>query len=254
MTQPSRTVLLMSGTADTVPLTLALVERGWHVLLSTFSTTPLMHLSEHPRITRRTGPLDTAGIISLIKKHGIELAIDALHPYATEGHRSCAQAALQHPCRWLRLGRPASELPSHAQICANHTEASAQLANFNRPVLLTIGSRHLAPYVNICRAAKLPLLARVLDDESSLEVCTQLGLKPHEVHAARGPFSKEENLAHIDRIEAGVLVSKDGGKAGGLPEKLAACAERNCALIVVARPNIDGLPTYSSLTELLGIL
>lgn len=246
--------LVLGGTAETAPLAQKLAELGWQVLVSTFSDAPL-DLGSSTYISRRIGPLDAPALLAFLQKDCYTLAIDALHPYASAGHATCAQVARTSPCRWLRLARPESELPAHAHICITHDIAVAQMLALAKPVLLTIGSRHLAPYVQAARNAGLPLLARVLDDPASLRVCTGLGLAPHEIHAQRGPFSQEQNLAHLDQIGAGCLITKDGGTTGGLPEKLEAAARRSCAVLVVARPSESSeLETYPQIEHLLAVL
>ena len=57
----------------------------------------------------------------------------------------------------------------------------------------------------------------------------------------QGPFSKEMNAATIRQYGIRFLVSKDGGEAGGFAEKAAAAGETGAELIVIRRPEEDGL-------------
>jgi precorrin-6A/cobalt-precorrin-6A reductase len=247
-------VLIVGGTSETAPLAQGLVERGYTVLVSTFSDAPL-DLGNSPNIQRRWGPLDSVALAELIELHGITIAIDALHPYASAGHATCEDVARKGGCRWLRLARPQTILGSNVRRFNSHEQAAECLANSQQPVLLTLGSRFLAPYVQAARKATLPLLARVLDDRDSLRVCTSLGLAPHEIHAQRGPFTVQQNLEHIDRIQAGVLISKEGGSAGGFPEKVQAATMRSCEVWVVERPLLNfELETYPQIDHLLAVL
>ena len=54
--------------------------------------------------------------------------------------------------------------------------------------------------------------------------------------AHRGPFSLEDNLVVLRQREIGIVVTKDSGEAGGLPEKLEAARRCGCQVVVVGRP------------------
>ena len=57
----------------------------------------------------------------------------------------------------------------------------------------------------------------------------------------QGPFSREMNTATIRQYDIRWLVTKDGGAAGGFPEKAAAARETGAGLLVLRRPEEDGL-------------
>jgi phosphoserine/homoserine phosphotransferase len=74
---------------------------------------------------------------------------------------------------------------------------------------------------------------------------------PERIVAARGPFGTEETRALLRRFGIGVLVTKDGGEAGGVREKLAAARLEACAVVVVRRPTPAVAGACSTLEELL---
>ena len=53
--------------------------------------------------------------------------------------------------------------------------------------------------------------------------------------------SRERNAARIRQLGVRVLVTKDGGAVGGFPEKAAAAHETGVTLIVLRRPEEDGM-------------
>ena len=57
----------------------------------------------------------------------------------------------------------------------------------------------------------------------------------------QGPFSKEMNVATLRQIGADYFVTKESGKAGGFPEKLLAAEEAGVVLVVVGRPQEEGM-------------
>ncbi len=105
------------------------------------------------------------------------------------------------------------------------------------PVLLTTGSRNLAPYAEAARRTGIPLAVRVLDAPESLAACRAAGIAEERIIAGRGPFTLEENLAAIRRFGIGVIVTKESGRAGGLDAKLAAAHKTDCRVIVLSRPD-----------------
>ena len=107
--------------------------------------------------------------------------------------------------------------------------------SFAKPVLLTTGSNNLSPYVEQATRTGLLLVARVLPREDSISACLRAGLPRERIITGKGPFTVEANREHIRRFNIGVLVTKDSGAAGGVPEKLRAARLESCQVVVVQR-------------------
>jgi precorrin-6A/cobalt-precorrin-6A reductase len=235
-----KTILLLGGTSETAPLAEALTEQGFSVLVSTATAVPL-NIGRHPHIRRRTGPLDEARLLSLIEAEGIRAILDATHPYAELIGPQARTVALQRNLpyfRWLRPAALAGE--TGITFAADHAQAAALSFSFGPPVLLTIGSKNLEPYVRESRRTGRPVVARVLDHPDTRVACQKLGLSPEAVIFGKGPFSIEENRSRIREFGIGVLVTKDSGKAGGVPEKIKAAELESCRVVVVRRPEQTG--------------
>lgn len=262
-------ILLIGGTSETASLASGIAAAGYAVLVSTATEVPLA-IEEHPRIHRRTGRLDDAGLVTLAKEKGIRAIVDAAHPYAVAVHTTAQNAArrLGIPC--LMFSRPEAlssegwgggsnskdgrtgfsaappssdgtavrRAPPETSIlfAADHREAAALAFADGRPVLITTGSRNLAPYVEAARRTSVPFAVRVLDASESLAACHAAGIAEDRIIAGRGPFTLEENLIAIRRFGIGVLVTKESGRAGGLDAKLSAARQAGCQVIVLSRP------------------
>jgi precorrin-6A/cobalt-precorrin-6A reductase len=234
-------ILLFGGTSEAGPLAAALQGEGWPVLVSTATEAPLA-LPEGVR--RRAGRLDAAGIAALAAREGAVALVDAGHPFALDLHSALAQAAVGAGLPLVRFERPAPAPPEHARLARDHVEAANIAFGFGGPVLLTTGSRTLAPYVLEARRRGLPLKARVLDHPESLAACATAGLRPEEFCVGRGPFTVEDTLALLRALGAAALVSKDSGEAGGLRAKAEAARLGNATLVLVSRPRpTTGAPT-----------
>jgi precorrin-6A/cobalt-precorrin-6A reductase len=229
-------ILLLSGTSETAPLAKALVEQGFPVLVSTATEIPL-DIGNHPAIRRRTGLLDEPQLTRLLLDEKIRGVVDATHPYAEAIGLLARKVAGQLHLPYFRWLRPAALSGSNEiLLAADHAEAAALAFSFGAPVLLTIGSKNLEPYILESRKIGLPVTARILDHPYSRTACQKLGLSPELVITGKGPFSVKENRSTIRNFRIGVLVTKDSGEAGGVPEKLEAAREEGCRVVVVRRP------------------
>lgn len=244
-------ILLLGGTSEAGPIALELAKRGFRVLVSQATDVPLK-LPDHPGIERRSGILDAAGLEDLIRKHDIHAIVDAAHPFAAQLHATATRLARELHIPGFSYVRPGlSEQPGEEMVMVpDHVSAARMAFSWGRPVLLTVGAKNLEPYVERSRAARVPLLVRVLDREESREACRLAGVPPEFVVTGRGPFSVEDNRLVIRHFSIGVLVTKDSGSAGGVPEKLRAAREEGCRVVVVARPLVPRGEVFSDLAAL----
>jgi precorrin-6A/cobalt-precorrin-6A reductase len=234
------TIFLLGGTSETAPLAEALAAQGFSVLISTATDIPLP-VGDHPRIRRRSGMLDETRFRRLLRDEDIRGIVDATHPYAEAIGplaRLAAESLHLPYFRWLRPEAVAET--AGLQVTADHADAAALAFSWGPPVLLTIGSKNLEPYIRESRRTGIPVIARVLDYPDSRTACQKLGLPPEAVVTGKGPFSVDKNRATLRRYGIGVMVTKDSGVAGGVPEKLKAAKLEDCRVVVIRRPEPPG--------------
>lgn len=229
-------ILLLGGTSEAGAIAAALAAAGARVLVST-ATDIASSVRESDVVTVRTGVLDEAGLHALILKRQARMVVDATHPYASGVTRNAQRAAARADVPYLRYLRPpAVAAESGVVLVGDHEEAARRAFLAGRPVLLTIGTRNLAPYLRAARRTAVPVVARVLPSPESLRACESAGLPREQVIPGRGPFSAAQTVEVIRRHRIGVLVTKDGGAEGGVPEKLEAARCEGCEVVLVARP------------------
>lgn len=248
-------ILLLGGTSETGMIADALLRAGHRVVVSTATDIPL-NIPKDPRIALRKGRLDEEGLFRLLGETAVTLVVNATHPYAEQAHRAAYTAAARAGIRCFRWVRPTTDLTSYSGIlrASSHQEAARLAAAVGYTILLTVGSKNLAPYVSEAARCGRQLIARILPEAASLETCRRAGLPAESVVAARGPFSIEDNRAILRRFGANVLVTKDGGDAGGLPAKLIAAKQEGCQVVLVMRPpeiNSDQVRTVEELLQAL---
>lgn len=245
-------ILLLGGTSDTAPIAERLARAGKRVLVSLATDVPLeTGAGSCPGIEERSGPLDAEGIASLVRDKGIKLIVDATHPYASAIRETARAAARRLNVPYLTYVRPAGAAHDDDIIyAAGHEEAALIAFSFGRPVLVTTGSRNLAPYAREAAGKRARLIVRVLPQDSSLQACRDAGIPDECVIAARGPFSLEDNREAIREFRAGVLVTKDSGAAGGLEAKLEAARLEGCRVVIVKRPAMSQEGVFESIPEM----
>ncbi len=243
-------ILLIGGTSETALLATALAGAGFDVLVSTATEIPLA-VGTDPKITRRVGALDRAGMLRLATGRGVSVIVDASHPYATSVRANARRTAAQLKIPYFGWVRPpVLDRDADVIFCENHQLAAEAACSFRRPVLLTIGSGNVAPYVAAAKQAGVRLIVRVLAHRDSLEACRRAGVQESDIISGRGPFSVEENLAVLRRFNIGAIVTKDSGAAGGVPAKIEAARLHGCRVVVVQRPEESGDPTFSEVSAL----
>lgn len=229
-------ILLLGGTSETKEIALALAETGETVLVST-ATDNELDVGAHENIARRVGRLDAEGMAELMREKAVRLVVDATHPFAAAAQDTARRAAEKIGVRHIRFQRPASDYGADGIVYVDDHESAARAAfSFGGTVLLTTGSRTLLPYVAESARTGVPVIVRVLPHPESLEACKKAGIPDSSVITGRGPFSADENFDVITNLGVAVLVTKDSGKEGGVPEKIIAAKRASCRVVVIRRP------------------
>lgn len=112
----------------------------------------------------------------------------------------------------------------------------------HRPnILITTGSKELAPYTRIPDFSAR-CYVRALPTVEALEKCQQLGFRREHLILMQGPFSEEMNVAQLRYADAGYLVTKASGETGGFPEKCEAALALGVEVVCIGRPKEVSIP------------
>lgn len=216
-------------------------------------------LPEAENIRTFCGRMDEKEIFERFENRHYDLVIDATHPYARLVSENVKEACRKAGIRRMRVlrepgkmvwesGRSGeNERSGECEIAGARIipvdsieEAVAFLKETKGPVLVTTGSKELYKY------KELPdwenrIFARVLSLPQVVSDCAALGFYGSHLIAMQGPFSTEMNLALLDSTKARWMVTKESGKAGGFEEKEEAAFRAGAGLIVIGRPEEDGI-------------
>jgi precorrin-6x reductase len=246
-------LLLFGGTSDEHGLLDALSPYRIQITLCVAGAYgKLMAPDDYPGLSVREGRLDSGRMAALMRQNGFFCVVDATHPYAVEATKNIRAAAAKTGIPYLRLARPKSKL-HNAVVVDTAREAAALLNAIAGNVLLTTGSKDLDVFTQV-KDYKARLYPRVLPSAESVRACIGNGYPANHIIAMHGPFSKELNLALMRQFDIQTVVTKDGGAQGGFPEKLEAADELNAAVIVIRRPDEDGLTLEETVAQIITLM
>lgn len=228
--------------------------------------------SESPKSKGRCGQAERCQLSASL------LVIDATHPYAAVVSENILTACAAAGVRCIRVEREDSGAEEHGTESAQKAlperestgedgkasapeaaafhwvesieEAAAWLAQPDRSsseaaqrpnILITTGSKELAPYTQIPDFAAR-CYVRALPTVEALEKCQALGFRRDHLILMQGPFSEEMNVAQLRYADAGYLVTKASGETGGFPEKCEAALALGVEVICIGRPKEVSIP------------
>ena len=267
-------IVIFGGTTEGRELSRLLSRWGAEVTVSVATEYGREAQGECPGVKVVSGRRNQSQMEELVR--GAALCVDATHPYAAEAsaaiHGACEAAGVPR----LRLLReagadyadstsgtgsgggeaspgaeispslsgdsakasPGGGVDSGTVLVDSAADAAAYLLDKPGNVLLATGSKELPCFAALDPARLFP---RVLPSHEALNICERLHIPHRNVIAMQGPFSRALNEAMLRQVRAAYLVTKDGGPAGGFPEKAAAARNTGAVLLVIRRPADDGV-------------
>ena len=183
-------------------------------------------------------------ISEFIKSHNIRLVIDATHPYALEATQNIREACLKTEVKYIRIAREHS-LNDFGEYFDSIAQITKYLNRTTGRILITIGSKNLEHF-KLINNFKERCIVRLLPSDSFVQSCMQLGFSMGNIIAEKGPFSEEHNIQQIKKYNIKFLVTKDSGNLGGFGEKVTAAKKTGCKLLILNRPEDNGISVYDA--------
>lgn len=245
-------ILILAGTKDGRLVAKKLAAAGFPILASTVSVYGGNLLEEDMVAQVRSGPLAEHELADLLRKRKIRMVVDATHPFAVQARYNVRQACEETQVPLLRYER--ESLPRSGDgttiIDVPHVSGAIEAASsIAGNIFLTTGSNTVEAFVHGLDPCRLAV--RLLPDPVNLQKCIALGISPGRLIAMQGPFTTKLNLEMFRHFKAAAVISKESGKTGGLPEKIAAAAELQIPLILIGRPSLPEVPIFNDDQDLL---
>ncbi len=236
-------VLILGGTTEGRILARGLSELGHRVTVSVATPLGAEELEGMEGLELWMGRKDEEALEQAVG--AFDRCVDATHPYALLASANIRCACGKAGVPLLRLLRPESRAEGvlWADSCP---EAARLLAGREGNILLTTGAKELGAFGAL---PKERLFVRVLPCRESLEACEALGIPHRNILALQGPFTQKMNEAMLEQYRISWLVTKDGGEAGGFPQKLAAARALGVKVVLVRRPRERGMTMEEVLKE-----
>lgn len=216
-------ILILGGIGEAVELARTLTP----VHAVTYSVAGKGRFPDLPCTVRSGGFGGDEGLAVFLRNHGVELLIDATHPYAAQISRNAAQAARRASVPLWAYRRPAWRPEPGDEWLSALDWAALQtvLQRFRRP-FFTIGLEPLR------HAVEIPL------DQHWLVRC----LKAEPIRSPRltllcavGPFTPKQETALLRDYRIDVLVAKNSG-GDAAEAKLTAARRLGISVTMLERP------------------
>ena len=262
-------ILIFSGTGEGRDLSKALARAGHDVTVCVLTEYGKEEQGEYEGVIVLAGKKPPEEIVKLLA--GMDVCIDATHPFATHIRESIRTSCEETGVRRIRLIREESDLggvtvyggpdgaadpavgdgredqyESKVVLVDSAEEAAEYLKDREGKILLTTGAKDLLIYA---AAGPERLYPRVLPFASSLDACENAKIPRKNIIAMQGPFIKDINVALMKQFGISYMVTKDSGKEGGFDDKMEASREAGATLIVIRRPDDQGVSAEEILKE-----
>ncbi|MCR5600910.1 MAG: precorrin-6A reductase [Ruminococcus sp.] len=231
-------LLIFGGTTEGRELAEYCVEVGVPTAVSVATEYGGGLLPNSERLHIMVGRLDSEHMKMLMRDIGCRAVIDATHPYATEVTENIKAACNAADIPYHRLLRASEDLTGCSVYPSMH-ELVERLNSGNETVLSTLGSKEFAKLTEV-RGYAERIWCRALPTAEIRRQCREYGFAEDQMILEKGPFSVEQNIAHIRMSGAKLIVTKESGTAGGFPEKIEAARQCGIEALVLARPSEVG--------------
>lgn len=219
-------VLILGGTQEGRALVQALAEAQPHLHLITSLAGATTKAPDLPGDVRIGGFGGVAGLVDFLKNEVIDQVVDATHPFAATMTAHAVQACAEARVPYLRLDRPAWELPdADVVFVPDAIEAARLVARTSSSAFLTIGRKDLAAFQGL---GKVKLLVRAIEQpDLKLDNATYI--------TARPPFALADEVTLMQAHAVDTLVTKASGGTA-TRAKLDAAAQTGARIVLLRRP------------------
>ena len=237
-------IFLLGGTKDSINI-IQHIKKNYDAYIMTTTTTEYgarlaMEGGSDDTIAR---PLPKDEIIKILTDEGFDILIDATHPFAAHITQTSAGIARELKIPYIRFERPTTNLEnidtSHIHYVNSFDDAGKLIAGkFSQGnVLHFAGANTMADIVKYVPVERF--YPRILKVENSIRKCDELGIDSSHIIPMTGAATLEENIDLIEKYDASVMITKESGEIGGVVEKIEAANQKDIAIIMIQRPEIE---------------
>lgn len=245
MTRTLDHILLLAGTSEARQLAKSIAQRFAAVRLTVSFAGVVKDLPDLGVPTRIGGFGGVDGLVSYLQEEGVDLIIDATHPFAAQMSRHAVDAAGQTDTHLIRLERPIwHEVDGDTWQHVASTTAAAEALPEKSRAFLSVGRKEIDKFTY--RDDCFALVRMIEPPERPLPDHWHLVLeRPSKSVDAERHLLKHHKITH--------LVTKNSGGASSYA-KIEAARRLSLPVLIVARPELSGGIVRSSVGALLETL
>jgi precorrin-6x reductase len=236
-TDPPR-VLLLSGTGEGPTLAAALLDAGCSVRATVTRDEAAEHLfaplRHRPGFHAEKRGFTEQNLTAFLQSGGADAVLDATHPFAVRITQMAASACERTGVPRIRYERPSPAPPDDVEWAESFSRAAEMLPDLADRAVLTIGARQLKHFAHL--HDRVTMFARVLPSPGSIQQAIDAGFARQRLLGLRPPFSRAFNRALFEHCGAELLLTKDSGEPGGVPEKVRAAQDLGMKVLMIRRP------------------
>lgn len=245
----ARRILILGGTTEARQLAGRLATRAELETTLSLAGRTLAPVRQ-PVLVRTGGFGGAAGLAAHLTQAGIDLLVDATHPYAARMSANAAAAATAAGVPLLALRRPAWERQPGDRWTevADVPAAIAALGTVPRRVFLALGRQEIRPFA---AAPQHRYLVRSIEP-----IDPPLAVPRADYLLARGPFPEADEQALLAAHGIDAIVAKNSGGSATYG-KIAAARARGIEVVILRRPalpDISLLPDISAVPDVMAAL
>ncbi|MEG1256806.1 cobalt-precorrin-6A reductase [Clostridium sp.] len=232
---------LIVGTSEGKVILSHLNKHTDNIVVSTATTYGGELLNNYKYKVLNDKPLVYEELKTLFKNNGVNILVDASHPYAVEISATAMKIAKELDIEYLRYERKSTldNFPKNDLIVEvpSYEDLAEVLKNVDGCVLNTTGSRNIDKILDLNLENRV--IHRVLPSLKVMKEVFDLGVKVEDLIFIKGPIGYELNKAFINEYDGKALITKDSGPQGGTYEKIKAAIDLGIKVIVVERKIMD---------------
>ncbi|MEG0132731.1 MAG: cobalt-precorrin-6A reductase [Clostridium sp.] len=243
---------LIVGTSEGKVILSHLNKHTDNIVVSTATTYGGELLNNYRYKVLNDKPLAYLELKALFENNGVNVLVDASHPYAVEISAIAMRIAKELNIEYLRYERKSTldTFPKNDLIVEvpNYEDLGEILGSVDGCILNTTGSRNIGKILDL--NVENRIVHRVLPSLKVMEEVFDLGVKVEDLIFIKGPISYELNKAFIKEYNGKALLTKDSGPQGGTYEKIKAAIDLGIKVIVVERKIMEYGEVFNNEDEL----
>ena len=202
-------------------------------------------------------PLNEDEFKDLIIKFGINVFVDASHPYASEVSKTLIKVCNDLNVEYIRYERKSyfNKLKDNKNVIFidKYEYLEEVFKNIDGNILNTTGSNN-ALKIEGLKSESNRIIHRILPSPKVISRLLDNGISMDNIIAIKGPFGFEINNGIIKEYKIKALITKDSGEEGGMKEKVDSALLNKVKIIVLKRPEINYGRKFNNIREMLNFI